>query len=74
MALETQQNVKEDSEEEGEVDLEEELINTLSELKRESKKNKSLKEELIKLKESSQNPNKNYEEVQQMIINLKVYL
>jgi hypothetical protein len=39
------------------VDLEVELIITLSELKMERKKNKSLKEELIKLKEISQNPN-----------------
>jgi hypothetical protein len=68
MALE---NDKEYYEEEGEVDLEAELINALSEIKRERKKNKSLKEELIKLKEGSQNP-KNSEEVQQMIMNLKV--
>jgi hypothetical protein len=45
-------------EEEGEVDLEAELISALSDLKRERKKNKSLKEELIKLKEGSQNPTK----------------
>jgi uncharacterized protein YigA (DUF484 family) len=63
------ENDEEYYEEEGEVDLEAELINTLSELKRERKKNKSLKEELIKLKEGSQNPNS--EEVQQMIMNLK---
>jgi hypothetical protein len=56
-------------EEEGGVDLEEELINTLSELKKERKKNKSLKGELIKLKESSQNPKS--EENQQIILNLK---
>jgi hypothetical protein len=42
--------------EEGEVDLEEKLTNAISEVKRERKKNKCLKEELIKLKE-------NYEEV-----------
>jgi hypothetical protein len=48
----------------GEVDLEAELINVLSEVKRERKKNKSLKEELITLKEGSQNPNINSEEVQ----------
>jgi len=41
-------------------------------LKWERKKNKSLKEELIKLKEGSQNPKKNYKRVQQMIMNLKV--
>jgi hypothetical protein len=58
MELETQQNNKEYCEEEGEVDLDVELINTLSELKRERKKNKSIKEELIKLKEGSQNPKK----------------
>jgi hypothetical protein len=56
------------------VDLEAELISALSDLKRERRKNKSLKEELIKLKEGSQNPNKNSEEVQQIIINLKVQL
>jgi hypothetical protein len=47
----------EEDEEEGEVDIEAELINDLSEVKRERNKNKSLKEELIKLKEGSQNPN-----------------
>jgi hypothetical protein len=49
---------------EGEVDLEEELISALSDLKGERKKNKFLEEELIKLKEGSQNLNKNSEEVQ----------
>ena len=68
MALE---NDEEDYEE-GEVDLEVELICALSELKRERNKNKSLKEELIKLKEGSQNPNKKSEEVQQIIININV--
>jgi hypothetical protein len=57
------ENDKEDYEE-GEVDIEADLINSLSELKRERKKNKSLNGELIKLKESSQNLNKNSEEVQ----------
>jgi hypothetical protein len=47
----------ENNEEEGVVDLEEELINALSDLKNERKKNKSLKEELLKLKHSSQIPN-----------------
>jgi hypothetical protein len=51
-----QTDSEEEEEEEGEVDLEAELINALSEVKRERKKNKSLKEELIKLKEGSQNP------------------
>jgi len=59
---ETLKNEQEDYEE-GEVDLEEELISALSDLKSERRKNKSLKEELIKLKESSQNPNKNSKEV-----------
>jgi hypothetical protein len=45
--------------EEGEVDLEAELISALSDLKRERKKKKSLKEELIKIKEGSQNLNNN---------------
>ena len=56
------------------MDLQAELIIALSDLRRERKKNKSLNEELIKLKEGSQNPNKNSEEVQQIIINLKVQL
>jgi hypothetical protein len=63
-------NDKGDYEEEGEVDLEVELINALSELKKERKKYKSLKEELIKLKDGFQNPNP--EEGYQMIMNLKV--
>jgi len=46
------------------VDLKVQIINALSELKRERNKNKSLKEELIKIKEGSQNPNKNSEEFQ----------
>jgi hypothetical protein len=49
------ENDEEDYEKEGEVDLEEKLISALSELKRERKKIKSLKEELIKIKENSQN-------------------
>jgi hypothetical protein len=63
------ENDEEDYEEEGEVDLEAELISALSELKKERKKNKSLKGELLKLKESSQSPNS--EEDQQMIMKLK---
>jgi hypothetical protein len=42
----------------------------LREVKREWNKNKSIKEELIKLKEGSQNMNS--EEVYQMVMNLKV--
>lgn len=43
-------------ESEGEVDLEEDIISALSELKKERKKNKKLKEELRKIKESIQDP------------------
>jgi hypothetical protein len=39
-----------ESEEEGEVDIEEELINSLNELKKERKKKKSFKEEIILVK------------------------
>jgi hypothetical protein len=46
------------------VDLEAKLMSALSDLKMERKKNKFLKEELIKLKEGSQNPQKNSKEVQ----------
>jgi hypothetical protein len=60
--------------EEGIVNLEEKLISTLSDLKGERKKNKFLEKELIKLKEGSQNDTKNSEEVQQIIINIKVQL
>jgi hypothetical protein len=51
------ENDEEDYEEEGEVDLEAELISALSELKRERKKNKSIKGEFLKIKEGSKNPN-----------------
>ena len=59
MAMETLKGTHENDEEyheECEVDIEEELISALSEIKRERRKSKSSKEELIKLKESSQNP------------------
>jgi hypothetical protein len=56
------------------VDLEAKIISALSDLKRERRKNKSLKEELIKIKENYQNPNKFFEEVQRILINLKVQL
>jgi hypothetical protein len=49
MATENKKRTLE-SEEEGEVDLEEELISALTELKKERKKNKSFKEENISLK------------------------
>ena len=62
MALETQEenteNNEGDYEEEGEVNLEAELISALSDLRIARKKNKSLKEELSKLKEGFQNPRK----------------
>jgi hypothetical protein len=44
------------------VNLEVELISALSDIRIARKKNKSLKEDLIKLKEGFQNPRKNYEE------------
>jgi hypothetical protein len=40
------------------VNLEAELISALSELEKERRENKSLMEELIKLKEGYKNPNK----------------
>jgi len=47
---------EEDSEEEGEFNLREELISALEELRKERKKNRSLKVEL-KMKEGSHNSN-----------------
>ena len=44
----------EGSEEEGEIDLEGELISALEELNKERKKNKLLKKDLSKIKESTQ--------------------
>jgi hypothetical protein len=46
MAKENQTRNSNSSEEEGKVDLREELINALEELRKERKKNKSLKKEL----------------------------
>jgi hypothetical protein len=63
------ENDEENYEEEGEVDIEAEIIIALSELRRERKKNKSLKEELINLNEDSQNPNS---KDQQMIMKLNI--
>jgi hypothetical protein len=60
---------EEDSEEEGEVDLREELISALEELRIERKKIKSLKEEL---KEKEGSHNSNSKEVEQMIMKLKI--
>jgi hypothetical protein len=58
-------------EEEGEFDLRAELISALEELRKERKKNKSLKAEL-KMKEGSQNSNS--EEIEQMITSLKIQI
>jgi hypothetical protein len=78
MVLDTQDETIENNEgeyeEEGEVNLEEELIGALSDLRITKKKNNSLKEELSKLKEGFQNPSKNYEEAKQAIIDLKIHL
>jgi hypothetical protein len=64
MELETQEETIENNEgyneEEREVNLEEELISSLSDLRIGRNKNKSLKEDLSKLKEGFQNPSKNY--------------
>jgi hypothetical protein len=46
------------------MDFETALINTLSEINKERRENKSLKEELIKLKEGSI-------EIKQLVMNLK---
>jgi hypothetical protein len=60
---------KEYFEEEGEVDLIEEPISSLEELRKKRKENKSLKEEL---KTKNKAHNLNSEEVEQMIKNIKV--
>jgi hypothetical protein len=68
MEVEDDEEDSEYSEEEGEVDLREELISALEELGKERKKIKSLKAELKK-KEGSQNSNS--EEVEQIITKVK---
>ena len=50
MARENKKRTFESDEEEGEVDLKVELTSSLTELKKERKKNKSFKEEIISLK------------------------
>ena len=60
---------EEDFEEEGEVDLREELISALEELGKERKKIKSLKSKLKK-KEGTQNSN--LDEIKQIIMKLKI--
>ena len=54
------------------MDLEAELISALSELKKERNKNKQLKEELSKTKESIQGSN--LEETKKVFMDLKVKL
>jgi len=63
----------EGSEEEEEVDLEGELISALEELEKERKKNKPLKKELSKIKESTQDST-NSEETKKAFMDLKVKL
>jgi mannitol-specific phosphotransferase system IIBC component len=55
------------------MNLEEELISSLCDLKKERKKNKHLKEELSKMKESNQD-SINHEETKKVFIDLKVKL
>jgi len=78
MALETQEgttkNNEGDYEEEGEVNIEVELISVLCYLRIEIKTNESLKEEIIKLKEIFQKPSKNFEESKQTIIDIRIQL
>ena len=56
------------------MNLEEEFISALSDLRIERKKNKSLSEELSKLKEGFQNPSKCSEEAMKTIIDLNIQL
>jgi hypothetical protein len=78
LELETQEETTENNEgyyeEEGEVNLEEELISSVSNLKRVRKKNKSLKEGLSKLKEGFQNLGKKTKEAKKTIIDLRIHL
>ena len=67
------ENIEDSSEEEGELNLEEELISALCDLKNERKESKQLKEELSKMKESIQESN-NPEEINKVFIYLKVKL
>jgi hypothetical protein len=82
MGIETQNNVFDDNEEksevEGEVNLEEELISSLEELRKYKKKNKSLKEQLVEYEEKQKSRekevSKNIKELEQIIIELKTEL
>ena len=67
------ENNEDNCEEEGEVNLEGELISALCDLKKERNKNKYLKEELSKMKESIQD-SINPEEIKKFFIDIKLKL
>ena len=73
MAIDTKEvtNDHDESEEEGEVDLEVELISALEELHKERKKNKLLKKELSRIREDIQDSTIS-KEVKQAYLDLKV--
>ena len=75
MAIDTKEitDDHEGSKEEGEVDLERELISALEELDKERKKNKLLKKELSKIKEITQDST-NFEVIKKAFMDLKVKL
>lgn len=75
MAIDTKEipDNHEGSEEEGEVDLEGELISALEELDKERKKNKLLKKELSKIKQCTQDST-NSEVIKKDFMDLKVKL
>ena len=70
---ENNENNEDNYEKEGEVNIEEELISDLCDMKKEMNKNKKLKEELSKMKESIQD-SINPEETKKVFIDLKVKL
>ena len=73
MAIDTKDvsNDHDESEEEGEVDLEVELISALEELHKERKKNKLLKKDLSRIREDIQDF-ASYKELKQASLDLKV--
>lgn len=75
MAIDTKEitNDHDESEEEGEVDLEAKLISALEELHKERKKNRLLKKELIRIREDIQDSTIS-KEVKQAYLDLKVQL
>ena len=75
MAIDTKEFIDdhEGFEEEGEVDLEAELISSFEELNKERKKNKLVKKELSKIKESTQDSIVS-EEIKKAFLDLKVKL